>query len=93
MLTFLMGIAATVAVLALWELTKENKWTKLGYAMSVFTILILLFVLAFVGSALGEGAPGAAIRGGISFLFATTALAIVSYRVLVGKLGKKKSAE
>lgn len=93
MLLMILGIAGTVAVLALWALTKENDWSKLGYAMCVFTMLVFFFVLAFVGNAYGESEPAAAIRGGLAFLFATTALAIVSYRVLIGKMFVKKSAK
>lgn len=93
MLMMIMGVAGTIASVVLWALVKDNNWSKLGYAMSVFTILVLFFVLAFVGSAYGEGETPAALRGGISFLFATTVLAIVSYRVLVGKLKFKKSVK
>lgn len=93
MLMMLMGIAGTIAAIALWVLVKEYNWSKLGYAMSVFTLCVLFFVLAFMGSAYGEGAPGAALRAGISFLFLTTVLGIVSYRVLIGKLSFKKSAK
>lgn len=93
MLMMIMGVAGTIASIVLWSLVKENNWSKIGYAMSVLTLCVLLFVLAFIGSAYGEGAPGAALRAGISFLFLTTVLAIVSYRVLVGKLKFKKSVK
>ena len=71
---------------------KGMKFTWWKWALSITWLVCVYITVAFIATAIGEGYPGAALRGGASFIALAVVTGVILYK-FVFKLGFKKQGQ
>ncbi|RJE48531.1 MULTISPECIES: hypothetical protein [unclassified Dehalobacter] len=85
-------ISLLIAIYALFNYQKEKgeklAWWK--WTLSILWLLTVLIVFAFIGTAIGEGSPQVALRGGITFLVLLAISGVVFFRLFFVGIKRKQ---
>jgi hypothetical protein len=69
---------------------RKFAWWK--WVLSAIWLVFTYISVAFIGTAIGENEPGAAMRGGGAFLAIAVVIGIVLFRFVILNKDKKQSA-
>ncbi len=88
-------VSLLTAIYALFNYLKEKgvKFAWWKWTLSVFWIIAFLLVFGFIGTTIGEGEPGATLRGGAALLALLVVSGIVLFRLFFGGAKSKPGVE
>jgi drug/metabolite transporter (DMT)-like permease len=88
-------VSLLVAIYALFNYLKEKNekfaWWK--WSLSILWLLAVLLIFGFIGTTIGEGEPGAALRGGGVFLVLLAISGVAFFRLLFGDMKGKQRVD
>jgi len=92
------GLVITAIIAAIYflylylkETGRKIAWWK--WLLTIFWIIGTFIVIGFIGTAIGEGSPQAALRGGGFFLAIVLVSGILIFRFCLWQSGNRKSEE
>jgi hypothetical protein len=80
---------AVIGITLFYQREKAQKFAWWKWILLVLWLVGFLIVFGFIGTAIGEDEPGAALRGGGAFLAILAVMTVVFYRLLFGGWGNK----